>query len=42
MIHIEGNIQTLTNMLNAYRNAENKDEENAAKFLLEKVRVTLV
>jgi hypothetical protein len=41
MIKVTGNIQTLTNMLNAFKKAPNRDEEEAAKIILGKVRVTL-
>ena len=42
MIKITGNIQTLTNILNAFRNAENKEEETATALLLTRVNVRLV
>ena len=39
MIKIIGNCAMLTNIINAYKHAENKEEETAAARLLEKVRV---
>lgn len=42
MIKITGNLEMLTNMLNAFRNAENSEEEKAAAFLLTRVNVRLV
>jgi hypothetical protein len=40
MIHITGNIEMLSNLVNAYTNETNSDELEAIGILSSKVRIT--